>query len=540
MSGAFEQFYGADSKFVYYNDLQNTYPSIYNSLKANGTIISGTHSSKMNTIASTLYGWAAQEAIKEIELLKQYFNVGTLALSPDQMYTSVIGRQIVYAMNTSMQLKSVYERHLTRILGPGDRGRGTAKITGAQFFAEYFADELGKIVTRTYEGLTNITDYRMEQLGEILFSEANINEALHQTFFVRMKNSGDWSGSDANQGYQELFTAIENFNKDNFLRQVSQAYRLDELKQRLQQDIQSQQQLQSIISGGRSKMKKTMKSSLGQTTTAKGTLAEIFAEQGFAAVAQLMKEQIPQLRDTNSKVIGGAGGKADIVTTFGLDFSAILPTVEQHYANRAQTVAAYKQLNSYLANLKQGFVVYTNAKDYSLIRNTGKGYSFGGFSAGSAISLDSLESVIANTPGGSQTIIGQIMSTMDGAVYSDLKDDLEEELCEKMAYFLFDDVLTIGKDTKAAGHVIHLLMLDGVYIPLSYLFFLMARAIEDVNQDPDDIFKITIEPGKIKYEEGPWEPGMWADQKQIAYSQIKIGATFLKNFVDVVREMRMA
>ena len=83
-------------------------------------------------------------------------------------------------------------------------------------------------------------------------------------------------------------------------------------------------------------------------------------------------------------------------------------------------------------------------------------------------------------------------------------------------------------------------MLDGVYIPLSYLFFLMARAIEDVNQNPDDIFKITIQPGKIKYEEGPWEPGMWTDQKQTAYSQIKIGATFLKNFVDVVREMRMA
>jgi hypothetical protein len=43
-----------------------------------------------------------------------------------------------------------------------------------------------------------------------------------------------------------------------------------------------------------------------------------------------------------------------------------------------------------------------------------------------------------------------------------------------MAYFLFDDVLTIGKDTKAAGHAIHLLLLDGIYVPLSYLFFLMA------------------------------------------------------------------
>jgi hypothetical protein len=127
---------------------------------------------------------------------------------------------------------------------------------------------------------------------------------------------------------------------------------------------------------------------------------------------------------------------------------------------------------------------------------------------------------------------------MEGAVYSDLKDELEQELCEKMAYFLFDDVLTIGKDTAAAGRAIHLLLLDGVYIPLSYLFFLMARAIDEVDKNPDDIFRITITPGSIKWPDGPWPPGAWYEQKQIAYDQIKIGATFLKNFVDVIREVK--
>jgi hypothetical protein len=47
------------------------------------------------------------------------------------MYTSDMGRRLIDAMNTSMQLKSVYERHLTRIMGPEGRGKGTAKITGA-------------------------------------------------------------------------------------------------------------------------------------------------------------------------------------------------------------------------------------------------------------------------------------------------------------------------------------------------------------------------------------------------------------------------
>lgn len=130
------------------------------------------------------------------------------------------------------------------------------------------------------------------------------------------------------------------------------------------------------------------------------------------------------------------------------------------------------------------------------------------------------------------------MSTMEGAIYSDRIEELEKELCSKMAYLLFDDVLTIGKTTPASGHAIHLLLLDGVYIPLSYLFFLMAQAIKEVSENPDDIFKITISPGSIAFPNPPWGPGKWAEQKAIAYSQIKISATFLRNFQSVVAALR--
>jgi hypothetical protein len=45
--------------------------------------------------------------------------------------------------------------------------------------------------------------------------------------------------------------------------------------------------------------------------------------------------------------------------------------------------------------MNSGFIVYTNAKEYSLIENKGNGkYFFEGFSAGSPISLGTLESVI--------------------------------------------------------------------------------------------------------------------------------------------------
>jgi hypothetical protein len=42
-------------------------------------------------------------------------------------------------------------------------------------------------------------------------------------------------------------------------------------------------------------------------------------------------------------------------------------------------------------------------------------------------------------------MIGQIMNTLDGAVWSGRKAELEQEICQKMAYLLFDDVTTIGE-----------------------------------------------------------------------------------------------
>ena len=75
------------------------------------------------------------------------------------------------------------------------------------------------------------------------------------------------------------------------------------------------------------------------------------------------------------------------------------------------------------------------------------------------------------------------MNTMSGAVLDDQKERIESELCEKMAYFLFDDVTTIGKETAASSHAIHLLLLDGVYIPLSYLLYLMGTAVGQVGEN---------------------------------------------------------
>lgn len=531
-----EKFFGAKSKFVYYNNLEEYRPDMYRKIIAEKTYQIKNHDSKMKSIAEDMLRFAAIEAKKEVGLLKKFFNINDLSFDENDLYNSSVGVDIVKAINTTLQFQDVYKRHVDRIVGRN--GKKHAKITSAQFFADYFSKNFQLKVEQTLDQLgDSIYDYTPYELGEILFSDKNIEEALSDTFFKSLKESGDWSKKDEAHGYKELFEAIEGFNKNSLLEEVSQAYHLEDLKQRLMETVTSSQQMKDIFSNKR-KSKSYIKKSLKESTTAKGTLAEIMGEKGTSAVISSLQAAGFDI-DYSAKVVGKAGGKADIVMSFGLDMSSILDVVDQHYNGRVETVEAYKTLGDYLSKAKDGYIVYTNAKDYSLIDDVGqKGYSFQGFSAGSAISLDTLEGVINNTPGGSAELIGSIMSTMEGAILSDRIEELESELCSKMAYLLFDDVLTIGKNTKAGSHAIHLLLLDGIYIPLSYLLFLMSRAITEVAEDPRDIFNITISPGEIAFPNPPWQPGDWTRQKNEAYDQIKIKATFLKSFRQIISQLK--
>jgi hypothetical protein len=107
---------------------------------------------------------------------------------------------------------------LTRIVGKN--GKKHAKITATQFFADYFSKNLLELVLDKIDSLGDLTDYSARELGEIIFSDEIINQALEAAFFgseKSLKESGDWSTSDEERGYQEFFGAIEKFNKNAFL-----------------------------------------------------------------------------------------------------------------------------------------------------------------------------------------------------------------------------------------------------------------------------------------------------------------------------------
>lgn len=523
-------YYGPSKKYVYYNDLQEYNPTLYQSKINSKIFLTETHSSKMESIAQKCFEWANYESQKEAAALSNFFGVN---IQPSNNYTVEYGRKIIDAINATLSFKSTYERYVTRIIG-ADGTKGTAKITGAQLFVYTFESTLIKLFEENIKKNKNL-DLNSAKASDILASGINIDdtieEALNLTFFEVMKESGDWDQKDTNQGYKELFETINNFSKlrNEFIDQVKKLYNIDEFKQILHSTL--------INNSGTSlsTLKKNRKLRISESTLQKGTLAEYLGGVATQAVAQALG------KDVKVTQLGAARNKPDYLISLGIDASPYINAVNKTYANREEAIKAITDLNNRLASAKDGYLIYTNAKDYTL----NSSFEKNGFSAGSPQTLKNFEGVIQRTPGGSAEIIASIMSTMEGAIYSDIKDQIEEVLVQKMAYFLFDDVHTIGEQSKASSHVIHLMLLDGIYMPMSYMFFLLGRAIQNASSSEGirQIFDVKIEPGKVKYKP-PYQPPdynsheAWNIQRKIAYDQITIQAHFLKNFKEIIREVK--
>ena len=183
-----KEFHGFLSKFVYYKDLQRTHKSLYDSLIKRKNIYVANYSAKMGEISSRLLNFASYEGQKEASLLKEYFNVQELNLKEEQFYTEDFGKKLVNAINTSLQFKEVYERNLTRIVGRN--GKSHAKITAAQFFADYFVESLYELSNKKLKQLgENIANMSVEEIYEEIFSDEIINQALSDAVFNRLANS---------------------------------------------------------------------------------------------------------------------------------------------------------------------------------------------------------------------------------------------------------------------------------------------------------------------------------------------------------------
>ena len=281
---------------------------------------------------------------------------------------------------------------------------------------------------------------------------------------------------------------------------------------------------------------------------------------------------------SNSVVVSGSGGKIDVSSfllgefDINIDFKTkpiqdILNSINQDTqadfgAAGDNFLKAYRELNEYIEeqrrsgqDIKDSFILHTSAKDYySTATDEFKGFK-GGTYQGLQI-FDSLEALAGAGFGEAdiQWLKACAINTSKSAVGASIKSSLEEYISIFATMLLFDDGVTIAKETVAKAQssfqpvsVLHLFNLNGFYVPSSYLLReLHTRLTNAVNNLPaNKIVKAKIEPGAINFQDEldylsinyVFQAERWRAIRNIQINAMSVKIYFLRNFMDILNEL---
>ena len=539
------------SKFVFYQQLaesqnqiaQDRYKAVMN---AGENLLSLSQpSSRASHIASSLRAQAKNEAKKEAELLNTYFQCN---FSIDDMFDKQVGIEITKSLNEALNLKDIFERNVDRIMNAKNDPRAN-KTTITSIMEGY-------LITEMREQWDNIANAILDRLAQTN-GESPIEDAVDFVFdsplidgivekaLERAMKSSTWTDSD-DEPFKELMEYLDSHSnqKTYILQQMWRNLGIENLRTKMKETIKDSEQLKNF--------KRNLKKNPINMETAikKGTRKGLMAE----AFSQVIAEAARSLNSSNVKFsteqTGGIGVKPDVFMTYGLKMDTLTDMLRSDRfvgASREQNRARFIEINEHLKRLNKGFIIYSNVKDYTI----GKDFERrGGCSTGEDMKLRTYNNIMSRTK--SNELIGAIANTIEGAVFDSKKyeEAITEFIAQDMANFLFDDVFTIGKEMTKGATAIHLMNLNGIYIPVSYLMLLLAEAFEsEEKKNYQDIFKPYIKSNfKIEYPEGgigedgqitpnKWTNEDWIRQRDIALDKIYVGAHFARSFADLIEEM---
>lgn len=512
--------------WVYYQDLQNTYPNLYTF--ASRVISNYERPIRRKESAEKLFAMANKELNKELSLLNNIFGKN---ISVDWRNLGEV-KIFIQQFQELLRYKSIAERAEKRLK------EGENSISIAPFFPTYFniafENFLQTNATKYFQNVVlnpqNFQSYIQKQLPIIL------DDALK-----RMLESKDFNKAvEKNQGYLEFFKDLQNSPlKDGFLKEMARIYNIDKV-------IEDASKVMKGNRGGRKLLQEGLREKTKKGTRRKAFVKVSFQKGGSVQehLAALTMNTFAKMRLSNqdfninlkSQAIGEKEYRPDIITTINLD--GTIEEIENiinstQGTSRESSRIAAREIIEMLKKLDSGFIIYSNVKNYQL------GNNFDGFSAGSNMFLRqyfNLLSEIQDSKKLSQFVTA-IMNTLSGAIGEDQKTSLEDLIAQDIAYFLYDDFETIGEAEMKGAKSLHIFLLSDFYVPLSFFLRLLGEAFINLQTNISSYVDTTIYSGTIKYNEGPYGIEKWEDQRETALDEINIGIKFLRNFRSIMIEM---
>lgn len=475
-------------------------------------------------IVTNLRSMSKNELNKELSLLKNIFQV---PLDID-FERAGAAKELIDTLNNYMNLKEVYQRSLNLL------NKNQTHLSIAQYFPSYFETEWNakrdKIINRIMNNISNKDkkEHIIRVADEILSDELPkvVEEAI-----IKMLNSNEVSGKEDEKAYSDLIKGINKiYGKNSFSTQLYNLYHLDELKQAMLKSIEinSKKRVQSSL------QKIKSKGIVDRNRYSDGGISLEYLENLTVneIISSLKKAKNVRINNGGAVHTGATGMKADNIIAFNIDPNIIQETIETNESvSRERNYQMIKELGEKISKIDNGFIVYSNAKNYSLNEN------FHGFSSGNKLTLGQFQNLLSHVQENINTFVGGIMQTMSGAIGEDMRHSFQTWIAEDIAYFLFDDFETVGLP-QTSGTSLHIFNLDGILVPLSFFLWLLADAIEKGTRNPHDIVKAQINSGTIKWteEQSVYTKEMWIEQKNDALNNITISVSFLQDFKDIMKE----
>ena len=497
--------------------------------KVNSRLDSLSQRTKISNAGQFLKDVATREAIKEQQVLINGFGLQDAAnFNPKALFTQQgdsIGQILINSFNEVMNYKQIYERNKAAMLQTKDK-----TILG--YFATYFWKHWNKTGNVYFETeakkikLSRRNEDVIKAYDDIMLKaiENCVNETLNEMFTV---SKDELKGSTYAEAYKEFYDRVNAGPTNPLVEAIKQDLFTSTIKETINKELnKSKRNKKTVINDILTQTKKTFNGNKGSLS---GQIAEII---DMYITQSVIESSTKASKDFTAIHSGRANIRPDVVYTFNMGemTKVIEEAVTKTANNRSEAVQRFKELDKDMSEIKQGFILYVNQKEYL----TGGSRFKDGF-IGGVTSVKNLNAALSVGFDGDSEFLGALYQVAEGAIGEKHKEDFEDALISQIAYILFDDYTTIGNISNGA-QAIHLMLLNGIYLPLSVVYMALANAIEQSQGNRNELRKFVsvdlIAPAVLENQEGI----TWDAQRENAIknteANIKVG--FLKNIQTII------
>lgn len=530
---------------------------------------------------------ADYEFEKEKALLETHFKSKT-NYDPQSLQC---GKDLIDAYNEIINIKEIFDRNRVLLTNTNQKALFSFFPTYLdkaleEFMGEKnFEEEINKIVKEKTKQSKD-TGFKMTQSEKIneaveKFINDNVLEivqkALDKMFGPDtkaengLKNKVD-NYDELGKAYKEIFDALQKFKEkgksNQFIEGAIEVYNLDKLGQMITESFNGKKvnmkNVKGLVSGFKFKSHLKTKGNTYEASLA-GIFAEIFGQ--FAAEVNLSNKGVDVKgfhTGENHKVVEQ---KTDMMLAIGFNDGAAEAMAKKledfegrgRGTNVRDVQALTEEMFRDFGN-DNSFMIFINSKNYTPNWKFRNGYAskdgnkIGGYSAGSPIDLNTWDDMMHQMNVKGRDFIFTIMQLIPHAIGNPNGDNRNKEAVSMMFAraigsallddFEPDDPIEKGKHGLK---IIHLLYLNGIYVPLSVFYTLLSKAFSDLENslERDNLIQVEFElPSDILYptqrdQNNAVRSGIkhpWTEQSNMALNSIKVSYHFLKGYQDFMRD----